>query len=316
MRWLPILRVRALTFLHEPLAALISLQTLQNALHTLGYPAVTLFIMIESAGIPFPGETMLLLASFYSAIDHQLKLPIIIACAAFGAIAGDNIGYLVGRTGGRAFVERFGRYLFLKPQHLERAEKFFARHGDKTVFFGRFIAVLRAWAAFLAGVNHMNWRNFLIYNAAGGILWAIIYGTIGYVAGRVFHDNFTQVEHIARTISWIGAGVIVATVLAIFFVVRWRRKQSAARSRGDKRQQDTKSSTTTSSEPASPPVGSTGDSPASTTKDDKRQPGTENATSTDSRPVSPPASSTGESPKNSGTQEEQLQTDTSTQEEK
>ncbi len=281
MRWLPILRVRALTFLHEPLAALISLQTLQNALHTLGYPAVTLFIMIESAGIPFPGETMLLLASFYSAIDHQLKLPIIIACAAFGAIAGDNIGYFVGRTGGRAFVERFGRYLFLQPKHLERAEKFFARHGDKTVFFGRFIAVLRAWSAFLAGVNHMNWRNFMIYNAAGGILWAIIYGTIGYVAGRAFHDNFTQVEHIARTVSWIGAGVIVATVIAIFFVVRSRRKQSAARSR-----------------------------------DDKRQPGTENATSTDCRPVSPPASSTGDSPKDSDTQEEQLQTDTSTQEEK
>ena len=316
MRWLPILRVRALTFLHEPLAALISLQTLQNALHTLGYPAVTLFIMIESAGIPFPGETMLLLASFYSAIDHQLKLPIIIACAAFGAIAGDNIGYFVGRTGGRAFVERFGRYVFLKPQHLDRAEKFFARYGDKTVFFGRFIAVLRAWAAFLAGVNHMNWRSFLIYNAVGGILWAIIYGTIGYVAGRVFHDNFTQVEHIARTVSWIGAGVIVATVIAIFFVVRWRRKQSAARSRDDKQQQDTKSSTTTSSEPASPPASSTGNSPASTSKDDKRQPGTENATSTDSSPVSPATSSTEHSPKDSDTQEEQLQTDTSTQEEK
>ncbi len=316
MRWLPILRVRALTFLHEPLAALISLQTLQNALDTLGYPAVTLFIMIESAGIPFPGETMLLLASFYSAIDHQLKLPIIIACAAFGAIAGDNIGYFVGHTGGRAFVERFGRYLFLKPKHLDRAEKFFARHGDKTVFFGRFIAVLRAWAAFLAGVNHMNWRSFLIYNAAGGILWAIIYGTIGYVAGRIFHDNFTQVEHIARTISWIGAGVIVATVIAIFFVVRWRRKQSAARSRDEKRQQDTKSSTTTSSEPASPPASSTGNSPASTSKDEKRQPGTESATSTNSKPVSPPASSTGDNPKDSDTQEEQLQTDTSTQEEK
>src|SRR5437763_8389552 len=315
MRWLPILRVRALTFLHEPLAALISLQTLQNALDTLGYPAVTLFIMIESAGIPFPGETMLLLASFYSAIDHQLKLPIIIACAAFGAIAGDNIGYFIGRTGGRAFVERVGRYLFLEPQHLERDDKFFARHGDKTVLFGRFIAVLRAWAAFLAGVNHMNWRSFLIYNAAGGILWAIIYGTIGYVAGRVFHDNFTQVEHIARTVSWIGAGLIVATVIAIFFVVRWRRKQSAARSRDDKRQQDTKS-TTTSSEPASPSVATTGDSPASTSKDDKRQPGTESATSTDSRPVSPPASSTENSPKDSDTQEEQLQTDTSAQEEK
>src|SRR5713101_7946877 len=224
MRWLPILRVRALTFLHEPLAALISLQTLQNALHTLGYPAVTLFIMIESAGIPFPGETMLLLASFYSAIDHQLKLPIIIACAAFGAIAGDNIGYFVGRTGGRAFVERFGRYVFLKSQHLDRAEKFFARHGDKTVFFGRFIAVLRAWAAFLAGLNHMRWRTFLIYNAAGGILWATIFGTLGFVAGRFFHDNFAAVEKIARTLGWLGAALLVTFCLLLYIIFILRRR--------------------------------------------------------------------------------------------
>src|SRR5437763_10605839 len=118
MRWLPILSIRTLTFLHQPLAALISLETLQNALHILGYPAVMLFIMIESSGIPFPGETMLLLASFYAAIDHQLQLPFIIACAAFGAILGDNIGYYIGRTGGRAFAERFGHYVFLKPAHL------------------------------------------------------------------------------------------------------------------------------------------------------------------------------------------------------
>ena len=234
MRWLPIPRIRTLTFVHEPLVALISLQTLQNVLHVLGYPAVTLFILIESAGVPFPGETMLLLASFYAAIDGQLQLPIIIACAAAGAIVGDNIGYYVGHTGGRAFVERFGRYLFLKPQHLDRAEKFFDKHGNKTVFFGRFIAILRTWAAFLAGLNQMHWRTFLIYNAAGGILWAIVYGIIGYLAGRVFHDNFTQVEHIARTVSWIGAGAIIVGAIAIFFIVRWRRKQSAARLNDDK----------------------------------------------------------------------------------
>ena len=274
MRWLPILRVRALTFLHEPLAALISLQTLQDALHTLGYPAVTLFIMIESAGVPFPGETMLLLASFYAAIDHQLKLPIIIACAAAGAIAGDNIGYFVGRTGGRAFVERFGRYLFLKPKHLDRAEKFFARHGNKTVFFGRFIAILRTWSAFLAEVNHMNWRAFLVYNAAGGILWAIIYGTIGYVAGRIFHDNFTAVEHIARTISWIGAGAIVAIVIAAFLVVRWRRKKFASIAKDNQRQPDTESATTTGNESVPPPTSSTGQSvESSTTREDQLPPG-------------------------------------------
>ncbi len=124
MHWLSILamfRHWKLTCYGEPLASLISLQTLQDALHLFGYPAVTLFVMIESSGIPFPGETILLLASFYAAIDHQLLLPIIIASAALGAIVGDNLGYYAGRTGGRALIERFGRYLFLKPEQLDRA---------------------------------------------------------------------------------------------------------------------------------------------------------------------------------------------------
>lgn len=118
-----------------------------------------------------------------------------------------NIGYYVGRTGGRAFVIRFGKYLFLKPEYLDRAEKFFAKHGDKTVFFGRFIAVLRAWVAFLAGVNKMRWRNFLIYNATG----------------RFLHDNFAQVAQIASRISWGGAIAIVVVVVAAIVIVRLRR---------------------------------------------------------------------------------------------
>src|SRR6266481_8254123 len=223
MRWLPILHMRPLTWVGEPLAALISLQTLLNALNVLGYPAVIIFVMIESSGIPFPGETMLLLAAFYAAVSQQLQIPIVIACAALGAIVGDNIGYYIGRTGGRAFVVRFGKYVFIKPEHLARAEKFFAKHGNKTVFFGRFIAVLRAWAAFLAGVNHMHWRTFLIYNAAGGILWATIIGTLGYVAGRFFHDNFAQVERLATTLGWLGTGLIVIAVLAVLIVFRVRK---------------------------------------------------------------------------------------------
>ena len=205
------------------LAAFISLQTLQNLLSVLGYPAVTLFIMIESSGIPFPGETMLLLASFFAATTHQLAIPIVIACAALGAIIGDNLGYLAGRTGGRALALRYGKYIFLKPHHLDYAEKFFEKHGDKTVFFGRFVAILRAWAAFLAGVNHMPWRKFLIFNAAGGIVWAIVYGTLGYVAGRFLHDNFTAVEHISSTLGWIGAALVVAAAIAVFVLFRLRR---------------------------------------------------------------------------------------------
>src|SRR5207244_7345206 len=129
--------------------------TLQNALDNFGYAAVALFIMIESSGIPFPGETMLLLASFYAAVSHQLQIPLVIACAAFGAIIGDNIGYLIGRTGGRSIVVRYGRYVFIKPEHLALAEAFFAKHGNNTVFFVFFIDLLRAWADFFACVTHL-----------------------------------------------------------------------------------------------------------------------------------------------------------------
>ena len=223
MYWRLILHIKVFLWLSEPLAALISLATLQNALNNFGYAAVALFIMIESSGIPFPGETMLLLASFYAAVSHQLQIPVVIACAAFGAIIGDNIGYLIGRTGGRAFIVRYGKYVFIKPEHLALAEAYFAKHGNKTVFFGRFIALLRAWAAFLAGVNHMHWRTFLFYNAAGGIVWATIYGTLGYVAGRFFHDNFAQVERLAATLGWLGTGFIVVAVLTVLVVFRVRR---------------------------------------------------------------------------------------------
>lgn len=217
-----------LTMLGRMQASIDILQILQNALNILGYPAVFLFVMIESSGIPFPGETMLLLAAFYAAIDHQLQIPIIIACAALGAIIGDNIGYYVGKTGGKAVVNRYGRYVFLKPEHLARAEQFFARHGDKTVFLGRFVAVLRAWAAFLAGVNQMHWRTFFIYNAAGGIVWATIYGLLGYYAGRYFHDNFSQLEHFASTLSWLITGLIIAAAVVIFAVVYLRRRKRAS----------------------------------------------------------------------------------------
>src|SRR5207245_7194430 len=101
------------------------------------------------------------------------------------------------------------------------------RHGDKTVFFGRFIAVLRAWAAFLAGVNRMKWGSFLVYNAAGGILWAIIYGCLGFFAGRAFHNNFSAVESLASTISWVGAILIAAAVIVAYIAFRIRRKHRA-----------------------------------------------------------------------------------------
>ena len=203
---------------------LISLQTLQNVLNAIGYPAVTLFVLIESAGIPVPGESIVLLASFTAATDHQLQLPIIIACAAAGAIIGDNIGYVIGRVGGRAIVERFGKYFFLKPHHLDQAERFFARQGEKAVFFGRFFALLRIWAAFLAGMNRMRWSKFLLYNAAGGIVWATLAGLTGYTAGNLLH-SFGQLDQIEGTLAWITVGTIAVLALG-WMLWRHRRKKS------------------------------------------------------------------------------------------
>ncbi|GHO50078.1 DedA family protein [Ktedonospora formicarum] len=200
-----------------------SLQTLEGLINTFGYPAIILFIMIESAGIPLPGETMLLAASFYAATSHHLQLPIVLLCAASGAIIGDNIGFYIGRTGGRRFVERFGKYFFVKMSHLEYAERFFVRHGAKTVFFGRFITLLRIWAAFLAGVNQMPWRTFMLYNALGGITWTVLIGGLGYLAGTFFKDHFDQVEHLVKFVGWGGLALVAVIVLVAFIVVRRRR---------------------------------------------------------------------------------------------
>jgi len=197
------------------LGALISLQTLQDVLAYLGYPAVILFIMIESSGIPFPGETMLLLASFTAGLPgSHLFIFWVIVCCACGAILGDNLGYLAGRYGGRPLALRFGKYVFLKEHHLDAAEQFFARHGDKTVFFGRFVAVLRAWAAFLAGVNKMRWPKFLLYNAAGGICWATLMGLLGYYAGRLI-GNFAEVEHLGQAIGFVALAIVVLPIIYI-----------------------------------------------------------------------------------------------------
>lgn len=182
----------------------LSVHTLQNLLDTYGYLAVLVFVAIESTGIPFPGETMLITAAIYAGTGH-LRIQYVVAAAIVGAIMGDNFGYLIGRTGGRAVALRWGKYVRLDATKLKTAENFFAKHGDKTVFLGRFIAVLRAWAAFLAGVNRMPWPKFLVFNAAGGICWATLYGTLAFKLG----ENFERIR------SWLGWGILLGVVVGI-----------------------------------------------------------------------------------------------------
>src|SRR5437899_6658336 len=138
--------------------------TTHNFLHllvTYGYWAVAVFIAIESTGIPFPGETMLLVAAIYAGTTHHLSIALVILAAASGAIVGDNFGFWVGREGGYRLLRRYGRFIRLDERKLKLGQYLFLKHGGKVVFFGRFVAVLRAWAAFLAGTNRMGWERFL-----------------------------------------------------------------------------------------------------------------------------------------------------------
>jgi len=195
-----------------------SSHTLQTILSSWGYAAVLGFVGIESSGIPFPGETMLVAAAVYAGTGH-LNIVFVIVAGAAGAILGDNLGYAVGRTGGRALVERYGEYIRVDTSKLATAERFFAKHGDKTVFFGRFVAVLRAWAAFLAGLNRMHWIKFGAFNAAGGIVWATLYGLLGFELGK----NLALLHKVEQTLGVAGVVAAVVVVVAAFILHRRRR---------------------------------------------------------------------------------------------
>ena len=183
---------------------------LTNLIGTYGYLAVFLFVGIESIGIPFPGETMLVTASIYAGTTHRLSIVLVIAAAAAGAIIGDNTGYAIGRAGGYRLLRRYGKYIRLEEPKLKLGQYLFRLHGAKVVFFGRFVSILRTFAAFLAGVNLMPWRRFLLYNAAGGILWATIYGLAAYLLGSRI-ATFSTPVNVALVI--IGLAAVVALIL-------------------------------------------------------------------------------------------------------
>src|SRR5260370_5052844 len=156
-------------------------------LSTYGYGAVLLFITIESPGIPFPGERMLLSAAIAAGTTHQLAIAWVIVAAASGAILGDNLGFWIGREGGYRLLRRFGRFVRLDERKLKLGQYLFLKHGGKVGFFGRFVTVLRAWAGFLAVTNQMSWSSFLLCNASGGIVWASLMGMGGYLLGDSIH---------------------------------------------------------------------------------------------------------------------------------
>jgi membrane protein DedA with SNARE-associated domain len=174
-------------------------------------------IALESAGVPLPGETALIAAAVLAQKGHY-SIEIVILVAALAAIIGDNAGYWIGRKGGRALLGRTPIVRDAFERALPPSERFFARHGAKTVFFGRFIAFLRITSAWLAGISHMRWWRFLFWNALGGIVWAILIGVIAYKFGEAAAEAI-------NTYGLIGAVVVVVALVVIFIAYRVVKKR-------------------------------------------------------------------------------------------
>jgi len=188
----------------------------------LGYAALALLVGLESSGLPVPGETALLAAGVLAS-KGKLSIELVIAIAAAAAIVGDNVGYWIGRKGGRKLLEARGPLRKYRLKVLEHGQPFFERHGAKSVFLGRWFAGLRIAAAWLAGINHMRWRDFLFWNAAGGVAWALSVGLLAYALGPT-------AEKLFKTFGIAGAGLVIA-ILAGLFAWRHFRYGSPARPR-------------------------------------------------------------------------------------
>jgi undecaprenyl-diphosphatase len=200
-------------------------ETLTNLLDSYGYVVLFLLVGLESLGIPLPGETALVTAAAFAA-SGRLSIYRVLIIAVAAAILGDNGGYWIGRKGGLRLIRRYGRILHVDEAELARARNFFDRHGGKTVFIGRFIALLRTWAAVLAGVGNMRYNTFMLYNALGAITWAVIFGTLGYVFGR----NLPMLQRYLGQAS-LALALLAALIAALFLGARWFRTNSSRISR-------------------------------------------------------------------------------------
>jgi membrane protein DedA with SNARE-associated domain len=177
-----------------------------------GYPLLFAAVMAESAGVPVPGETGLITAGVLAS-RGRLQIEFVIATAALAAIVGDNIGYLIGRKGGRWLLERPGRFQRHRMQVLLVGEPLFERHGPKAVFFGRFVLGLRTWASWIAGATQMRWRSFLLWNALGGICWATGIGLLAYFLGKT-------AENAIEEFGIYGLIAVVLTIAGAFVMYR------------------------------------------------------------------------------------------------
>jgi membrane protein DedA with SNARE-associated domain len=193
-----------------------------------GYLIVFLGVMLEGVGIPLPGETVLMAAGALAHRGH-LTLWEAMAWGSLGAVIGGQLGYCIGRFGGRPFVQRWGRYVFITPERLRRAERFFEKHGGKAVFLSRFITGLRVFGAFVAGMSRMSWGTFTIYSVLGGVVWAAAAVALGYF----MWTSLGLVEH------WIGrASLLLIAALVLLVILHWWYRKTTRTRRDETPEED------------------------------------------------------------------------------
>jgi membrane protein DedA with SNARE-associated domain len=185
--------------------------------HHYGLVALFIVVMLESGGAPLPGETALIAAAIFAA-DGHLNIAEVIVVAAAAAIIGDNIGYWLGRLGGRPLLERWGPTKRWSERVLPWGEAFFERHGGKTIFLARFFSVLRVTAAWLAGMARMHWWKFFFWNALGGVCWAVLVGLIAYYVGHAAADAIGRYGLIG------GAAVVGIAGIVLVGIHYWKKR--------------------------------------------------------------------------------------------
>ena len=185
-----------------------------------GYWVVAGTVGLEGMGLPLPGETALVLAAIYAGMTDELNIFYVVLAATGGAIVGDNLGYWIGRELGRRILRRYRRYLLLTESRLQLGQYLFVRHGGKVVFFARFFAVLRTLGAFLAGVNHMRWPRFVVFNGLGGTAWATTFGVGAYILGD-------RIQNVLGPLGILSLALVV--LLGATVLITLRRREAAWR---------------------------------------------------------------------------------------